>query len=198
MSDSKKGIEALQQKIERLHREKVDLSKKLVEIQMMNETFRDMNSTLDLDEVLKKIITRVTYCIEAELGSVMFIDEENNELYIAAAAGLSDEIIKSVRTPVGSGISGWVAEKGEPLLVEDIETDPRFSKKKSDRKYSTKSLVSTPLINRGRIIGVVNVNNKQNNQPFTKDDLDLLVNISNQAAIAIENARLFSQVQQSA
>ncbi len=198
MADSKNGTEELTKKIERLHREKVDLSRKLVEIQMMNETFRDINSTLDLGEVLEKIISRVTYCIEAELGSVMLIDEGKNELYIAAAAGLSDEIIKSVRTPVGEGISGWVAEKGEPLLVEDIEKDPRFEKKKSDRKYSTKSLISTPLINRGRIIGVVNVNNKLNNQPFTKEDLDLLANIANQAAIAIENARLFSEAQRSA
>ena len=197
MATSKNETEALKKKIERLHREKVKLSKKLVEIQMMSETFRDINSTLDLDEVLEKIIARVTYCIEAELGSVMLIDEGKNELYIAAAAGLSDKIIKSVRTPVGEGISGWVAEKGEPLLVEDIEKDPRFDKKKSNSKYSTKSLISTPLINRGRIIGVVNVNNKLNNQPFTKEDLDLLANIANQAAIAIENARLFLEAQQS-
>ncbi len=198
MTASKNEKEELAKKVEQLRREKVKLSKKLVEIQMMNETFRDINSTLNLDEVLEKIIARVTYCIEAELGSVMLMDEDKKELYIAAAAGLSDEIIKSVRTPIGEGISGWVAEKGEPLLVEDIEKDPRFGKKKSNKKYSTKSLISTPLINRGRIIGVVNVNNKLNNQPFTKEDLVLLANIANQAAIAIENARLFSEAQRSA
>lgn len=195
---SEKEIEELGKKIERLHREKVELGRKLVEIQMMNETFRDINSTLNLDEVLEKIIARVTYCVEAQLGSVMLIDEEKNDLYIAAATGISDEIMKSVRTPVGQGISGWVAENGEPLLVEDIEKDPRFGKKKSSSKYSTNSLISAPLINRGRIIGVINVNNKLNHQPFTQDDLNLLENIANQAAIAIENARLFQKVQQSA
>lgn len=189
--------EALMEKIERLHKEKVELSRKLVEIQMMNETFRDINSSLDLNDVLKKIIARVTYCLEAEMGSVMLLDDEGRELRVSAAAGLSDEIVESVRVPIGQGISGWVAEQGEPLLVEDIEKDPRFAKKKSDSKYSTKSLISTPLINRGRIIGVVNVNNKLNNEPFKQQDLDLLANIANQAAIAIENARLFQKAQKS-
>ncbi len=187
-------IEELKKKVERLQREKVELSKKFVEIQMMNETFRDINSTLDLEEVLEKIIARVTYCIEAELGSVMLIDEDTNELYVAAAAGIPEDVMKSVRVPMGQGISGWVAEKGEPLLVEDIEEDPRFNKKKSDSKYNTKSLISTPLVNRGNIIGVLNVNNKLNNQPFIQADLDLLTNIANQAAIAIENARLYEEV----
>ncbi|MFC1671803.1 GAF domain-containing protein [Planctomycetota bacterium] len=186
-------FEELKKKVERLQRDKVDMSKKLVEIQMMNETFRDINSTLNLDEVLEKIIARVTYCIEAEIGSVMFIDEGSNELYVAAAAGIPEDVMKSVRVAVGQGISGWVAEKGEPLLVEDIESDPRFGKKKSDSKYNTKSLISTPLVKRGKIIGVLNVNNKLNNQPFTEADLDLLTNIANQAAIAIENARLYEQ-----
>lgn len=189
--------EALMEKIERLHKEKVELSRKLVEIQMMNETFRDINSSLNLNDVLKKIIARVTYCLEAEMGSVMLLDDEGRELRVSAAAGLSDEIVESVRVPIGQGISGWVAEQGEPLLVEDIEKDPRFAKKKSDSKYSTKSLISTPLINRGRIIGVVNVNNKLNNEPFKQQDLDLLANIANQAAIAIENARLFQKAQKS-
>jgi GAF domain-containing protein len=189
-------VEELKKKIERLQKDKVDLSKKLVEIQMMNETFRDINSTLNLDEVLEKIIARVTYCIEAELGSVMLIDEDTKELYVAAAAGIPEDVMKSVRVPVGQGISGWVAEKGEPLLVEDIEKDPRF-KKKSDSKYNTKSLISTPLVKRGNIIGVLNVNNKLNNLPFVQPDLDLLTNIANQAAIAIENARLYQEVRKS-
>ncbi len=187
----------LKERIKHLQRERVELSRKLVEIQMMNESFKDINSTLELDEVLTKIIARVTYCLEAQIGSVMLIDEEKNELYIAAAAGLPEEVIKTARVPVGQGISGWVAEKGEPLLVEDIEKDPRFGKKKSDSKYSTKSLISTPLVNRGKVIGVLNVNNKQSKEPFTKADLDLLTNIANQAAIAIENARLFKQVKES-
>lgn len=195
MAVKEQEIEELQKKIERLHREKVELSKKLVEIRILNESFRDINSTLDLEEVLQKIIARVTYCIEAGIGSVMLIDQAKNELHVAAAAGLPDDVIKNVRVPVGKGISGWVAEKGEPLLVEDIEKDPRFGKKKSDNKYNTNSLISTPLINRGRVIGVVNVNNKMNNQPFTRDDLDLLESIANQAAIAIENARLFQKTQ---
>jgi GAF domain-containing protein len=190
-------VEELKKKVERLQREKVDLSKKLVEIQMMNETFRDINSTLNLDEVLEKIIARVTYCIEAELGSVMLIDEDTKELYVAAAAGIPEDVMKSVRVSVGQGISGWVAEKGEPLLVEDIESDDRFNKKKSDSKYNTKSLISTPLVKRGNIIGVLNVNNKLNNQPFIQADLDLLTNIANQAAIAIENARLYAEVRKS-
>jgi GAF domain-containing protein len=189
-------IDELKKKVERLQRDKVELSKKFVEIQMMNETFRDINSTLNLDEVLEKIIARVTYCIEAELGSVMLIDEETNELYVAAAAGIPEDVMKSVRVPMGQGISGWVAEKGEPLLVEDIEEDPRFGKK-SDRKYNTKSLISTPLVKRGNIIGVLNVNNKLNNQPFVQADLDLLTNIANQAAIAIENARLYEETRKS-
>lgn len=182
--------------VEKLRKEKLAMSKKLVEIQMMNETFLDMTSTLVLDEVLKKIIARVTFCLDADLGSVLLIDKKKpDELYIAAAAGLDEEIIKTVRTTVGEGISGWVAKSGEPLLVEDIENDSRFGKKKSDSKYSTKSLISTPLIKRGEVIGVVNVNNKRNNEVFTRDDLELLKNIANQAVVAVENAQFFESAQ---
>jgi diguanylate cyclase (GGDEF)-like protein len=103
--------------------------------------------------------------------------------------------MKRVSVRVGEGLAGWVAEQGQPLLIEDIEVHPLFGKK-SRAKYSTKSLLSVPLQFRGETLGVLNVNNKDNDAVFTTKDQEVLMMLAGQAAIAFENARLYRELEQ--
>ncbi len=126
----------------------------------------------------------------AEKGSFMLINEQN-ELYIHTARGIDIKLAKTYRTKIGKGIAGTVAKNRLPVLVEDIETDKRF--KKRDR-YKTRSFISCPVLSKNKLLGVLNINDKKDNTPFTKDEFILLQTIANQAAIILENAFLMNQL----
>jgi hypothetical protein len=102
--------------------------------------------------------------------SLMLSNELTGELTIKSARGLSDEIVKQTRIKVGDQIAGYVAVEGTPLLIEDIETASPF-KRRSISRYNTKSLLSLPLKIQDKVVGVLNLNNKKNADPFTKRDL---------------------------
>jgi len=102
--------------------------------------------------------------------SLMLSNELTGELTIKSARGLSDEIVKQTRIKLGDQIAGYVAVEGTPLLIEDIETASPF-KRRSISRYNTKSLLSLPLKIQDKVVGVLNLNNKKNADPFTKRDL---------------------------
>jgi GAF domain-containing protein len=104
--------------------------------------------------------------------SIMLSDELTDELVIKSAKGLDEEVVKRTRIKPGDRIAGWVALEGKPLLIEDIEADPRFGRKNVPH-YSTKSFLSLPLKAGGKVVGVLNLNNKTNGRPFTAMDLDV-------------------------
>ncbi len=104
--------------------------------------------------------------------SIMLINETTGELTIRSACGLSDDILKRTSIRPGDGVCGWVALEGKPLLIENIENDPRFARV-SNPQYNTKSLLSIPLKMHGKVIGVLNLNNKKSGEPFGKRDFQL-------------------------
>lgn len=128
----------------------------------------------------------------AEKGSLMLLNEKG-ELSIFAARGIDPLFMKSYRIKMGEGIAGTVASNREPVLVEDIEKDERFKGKRRDR-YKTRSFISCPIVSRQRLLGVININDKKDGSSFTEDEFTLLKTISNQAAIALENAFLMNQI----
>jgi GAF domain-containing protein len=107
--------------------------------------------------------------LDLDICSIMLSDELTSELIVKSARGLDDDIIKRTRIKFGDKIAGWVALEGKPLFVENIESDPRFSKK-SIPQYSTKSFMSLPLKIDERVVGVLNLNNKKTFEPFTLSD----------------------------
>jgi len=113
----------------------------------------------------------------------MLVDEEKAELYIRAARGLREEVVCGTRVKIGDSIAGWVAKHGQPLLVTNIEEDPRFGRP-NGHQYETKSLLSVPVKIDGRVIGVININNKVSCTPFTEDDRALLSSLSDRVALA--------------
>jgi signal transduction histidine kinase/response regulator RpfG family c-di-GMP phosphodiesterase len=139
------------------------------------------------DHLTRLTVEMIAEVMHARMASLMLIDEEREELYIKAARGLRQDVVSGTRLKIGDSIAGWVAKHGAPLLVTDVEEDPRFSRR-NGHQYETKSLLSVPVKADGRVIGVININNKISCMPFTEDDQALLTSLAERAAKAWEHA----------
>jgi GAF domain-containing protein len=124
--------------------------------------------------------------LNVNICSIMLSDDLTNELTVRGARGLADDVILKTRIRPGDRISGWVAMEGKPLLIENIEDDPRFSKK-SIPQYYTKSLLSLPLKVDGRVVGVMNLNNKKTSEPFTNKDYAAALLISDKISEVLKS-----------
>jgi len=162
---------------------------KIAQLDALTSAGNLLATTTDPRETLTSILSMAIDVIGAKLGSVMIIDPVNKDLFIGASCGLDKDVVRNTRMKIGSSISGYVAETGRPLIVEDIERDPRFSRINRER-YESKSLISVPLKYKDEIFGVINLNNKVNGQPFNQDDLYLLNSLAVPAAVAIDRANL--------
>ncbi|MBI4845953.1 MAG: diguanylate cyclase [Candidatus Omnitrophica bacterium] len=159
-----------------------------------------MSSILNLDELTKFIVEKITEVLKAKVCSLMLLEESEEDadevLKIKAAVGLDEVIMKTTNIKVGQSISGWVVQSGEPLLVTDIENDLKFGRTNLP-KYESKSLLCIPLRVKEKVLGVINVADKGipgEENIFTDEDMRFLGVISNYAAIAIENAQLYGEV----
>jgi diguanylate cyclase (GGDEF)-like protein len=150
------------------------------------DTIGYVTSTLSLREVLQRLLYRTLEHLRCEIGSILLV-EGGDMLRVAIARGLPDEVLTQGRFSGESSISGYVIETGEPLLVDDIETDSRFGRRNHERYY-THSLISAPMVFHGEVRGVINVNNKHTREPLGEDELRLLEAIAGHAAAALSNA----------
>jgi signal transduction histidine kinase/putative methionine-R-sulfoxide reductase with GAF domain len=153
-----------------------------------------LGTTLDLDELLELILAKITDALEADRTTLYFLDENSDELVSRIAQGNS---VRSIRLKNGRGIAGHVARTGLPLHVHDAYEDPRFSPEwDMVSGYRTRSILAAPMKNHlGKTIGVVQVLNKIRGD-FTDDDADILAALATQAAVSIDNSRLFMSVTQ--
>jgi signal transduction histidine kinase/putative methionine-R-sulfoxide reductase with GAF domain len=153
-----------------------------------------LGSTLDLDELLELILEKIHDALEADRATLYLLDEANDELVSRIAQGAD---VHSVRLKVGQGIAGHVARHGKPLHVRDPYRDPRFSAEwDMISGFRTRSILAAPMKNHlGKTIGVVQVLNKRQGD-FTEDDEDVLAALATQAAVSIDNSRLFMSVTQ--
>lgn len=142
-------------------------------------------STLSLDNRLDRVLDQAMELLGAERGSIMLLEEEARELVVRAARGLDGW--REFRVPLGKGISGWVAEHGEPLILQDVVADRRFR----GTDPSVKSALAVPLRVQDKIIGVLNVSTSTRTRRFGRHDLEHLLSFADMAAAAIENARLY-------
>lgn len=160
----------------------------------LREVGTALGTTLDLDQLLELILDRITDALEADRATLYLLDEANDDLVSRIALG---DDVRSIRLKVGSGIAGHVARTGKPLHVHDAYKDPRFSPEWDMLTgYRTRSILAAPMKNHlGRTIGVVQVLNKKEGE-FTEDDADILAALATQAAVSIDNSRLFLSVTQ--
>ncbi len=141
----------------------------------------------DLAELFQATVEMVAVTLETGIVSLVLVDADRGDLFVAAAVGLAPQGVNGRRTTLRSGVAGAVAAWGRPVLVENIETDRRF-RRLNHPQYQTKSLLCVPLRVEGEIIGVINANNKTSGEPFDEDDLTLLVMLAERVGSAIERA----------
>jgi GAF domain-containing protein len=149
-----------------------------------------LGTTLDLDQLLELILNKLTELVEAERATLYLVDEARGELVSRMMIGAQ---VRSIRLKLGHGIVGSVAQTGRAVRVRDAHSDPRFEQQWDLLTgYRTTSMLAAPLKNHlGRTIGVIQVLNKQTGDEFSDEDEAILTALSTQAAVAIDNSRLF-------
>lgn len=166
-------------------------------LQVLYEASLLINSTLDLKGLLKVLMKQAETVLEAEASSVMLLDEARQELVFEVATGEAGEKLQHIRVPVGQGIAGYVARNREAVLVEDAQNDPRLYKKADKESgFVTRSMICVPVTAKEKLIGVMQVINAKEKTAFEPPDVELLQALANQAAVAIENARLYEELKQ--
>ncbi len=176
----------------RLYREMEDRARQLA---VLNEVGSVITSTLDLEAVLNLIMDKAVELLEVEAGSLVMVDETTGELVFEVTAGPGSADLVGVRLPPGTGIVGTVVEEGAPVVIKDAQHDDRWYQD-LDAEFITRSIIAAPMISRGRVIGVIELLNRSDMVPFDEDDERLLMAFAADAAISIENARLFTQTDQ--
>jgi len=156
-----------------------------------------INSSLQTNDVLNFAMKAAEEFMEAEASSVFELDPARGDISVRLARGEKGVFMKSKRLQPGEGIAGWVIQSGKPMVVEDVQRDPRFSDR-FDREtgFATRSLICVPLTIRGRIIGALQVLNKRNGNSFSEKDAELLTALAQQIAVALDNAKFYQRLQE--
>ena len=174
----------------------VGRNRQLQELNIFHGVAKALTSSLDLDSILQTIMDKMAEYFRPDTWSLLMVDEEQDELYFAIAVGTASEALKDVRLKVGEGIAGWVAKHGERLIVPDVMTDPRFSKRIDEMtQLETQSIICIPLRAKHQVLGVIQLVNVDMDG-FGDAELFFLQALSDYAAIAIENARAVEKIQE--
>lgn len=153
---------------------------------------RDVNSSLELEVVLDRILTCALEILDAEAGSIMLREADSPMLRVVAAHGPRGPEIVGKCQSIEEGVGGWVTLHGEPVLLHGA-CDRRFAR--ICERMDLRDAMSAPLRVEGQVLGAINLNNRRAHlAPFGEEDLDLLVALANQAAVAIRNAAVFDEM----
>ena len=159
---------------------------------------RSLNSSLDLDRVLKLVMDTATDVMNVEASSLLLEDPATGEMFFHVAEGPKADVIRAIRMKRGQGIVGWVFQNNQPVIIPDVSTDSRFeSNVDKETGFVTRAILCVPIHGRESTIGVIEVINPADGRRFSDDDRTLCEAIAAYAGIAIENARLHSQILQS-
>jgi GAF domain-containing protein len=142
-----------------------------------------------LDMTMGRVLEFVSETLGVNTSSLMLCDRLSGDLVIRSSRGLDEEVVRGTRLRVGDRLAGWVAAEGQPLLVEDIEEDPRFGRPNISTQYSSRSLLSLPLKIRGEVVGVLNLTDKNTDEPFTEKDLRVAQVMVERISTFIENLK---------
>ncbi|MEK6646168.1 MAG: GAF domain-containing protein [Candidatus Firestonebacteria bacterium] len=181
----------------------VELLKKKVETL---STLLDINTVLalnlDIIKLLPYVMSVTAELLQAEGSSVILIDREKNELYFEIAHGKKANAVSRIRMPISQGIAGWVIKEKKAIIVNNVKDDTRFNTDIDGKSgFTTRSIIATPLtvkvneeLEKNKIIGVLEVVNKVNNEIWTTEDLEILEILANQVATSIETTLLIEKL----
>ncbi len=160
------------------------------------EVSRTLSSSLNLDEVLISVMDSAIRLTGAERGFLMLFDAERGELAFRLARNAKKENLAEAIFEVSRSVVQAAATSGRAVVTTNAQEDPRFARQESVRLYALRSIMASPLVARGKIIGALYVDNKVKAALFGDNDLELLTTFAGQAAMAIENATLYTQADQ--
>lgn len=172
-----------------LRETRADLDYRIMQLSTLYEVGKAISSVLDFRKLQNMILEIVVKVIRAERGSLMLLDDSEKILTIGVAIGLSEEVARDARLEIGESVAGWVVKTCQPLFVRNTQTDKEFHTiKKAHIRAGT--LMCVPLMAKDKLLGTLNVSRSEP-ESFSDKDFELFVNLANQAAIAIDNARLY-------
>lgn len=192
--DELKGIVHSFQAVERELRNSFrHLEKKTAEIATLKELSDLCFMTFNTEDLLYITLERALKLTHADIGSVMILEKPKRDTFvIEASIGLGDTAPKGMRIPFADSIAKHAVVNKAPLLVEDIESDMRFGRR-SRPQYATKSFICMPLKTINDVIGVLTLSRRKVENPFTQEDVDILVPLLSNAAFTFDNLRLLKE-----
>src|SRR5277367_94888 len=131
----------------------------LADLLVFHQLTRSLTSSFDLDTILRTILEQMERTVEAELWTLLMLDEATQELYYAIAAGGEQDKLRDLRVKVGEGVAGWVVEHGETLIVPESEEDPRLQLGAAASASRLRSVIALPLLGRKRTQGAIEIFN---------------------------------------
>lgn len=159
------------------------------QIEALSKISRTITSNLYLEDILRLIVMVTAEVMNSKICSLMLVDEKNQELIIRATQSVSEAYNKKPNIKIGEGVSGKAAKENKPIAVLDVRTNPQYINRDIAKKEKLCSLLSVPLSVKGKVIGVLNIYTSSPHR-FTKNEVNILTAVANQAAVAIENAQL--------
>lgn len=152
-----------------------------------------INSTMQQEELLDLIVEKVLELIEAKHGALFLSDPINGHLSVGASRGIDPAILPLLNFGPGDSIAGWVAQTGRGVMIHDVDKHPRFQV--VDKREVFTSMISIPLKIKDKVVGVLGVDRMAGEKYFTEREFNIACDFAEQAALAMENSRLFNQIE---
>lgn len=163
----------------------------------LNEVARSLTSTLELDPLLNQILNSAVEIINCEAGSLLLVDAETGELVFEVVVSPVASDLLHTRLPAGTGLVGKAVDTRLPLIQNDVRRSKEWYDKPDEQTgFTTHDLLVVPMQVKDKVLGVIEVINRKDRLPFTTDDQELLMAFTSQAAVALENARLYTLTDQ--
>ena len=189
------GIKELEDSLERISEILIPFEQRFSNLQALAGIGQVVNSTLELDEVLQIVMDTIVRLTGAERGFLM-LRNEDGEMETRIARNWEQESINKNEFAISRTIIERVISGGEPVLTTNAREDPRFGGQESIIAFNLRSILCVPLMVKTDLIGVIYTDNRIRTGIFSESDRDLMLAFANQAAVAIDNARLFSSLKQ--
>lgn len=159
------------------------------QIEALSKISQTVTSNLYLEDILRLIVMVTAEVMNSKICSLMLVDEEKQELVIRATQSVSEAYNKKPNIKIGKGVAGKVAQEDKPIAILDVRKDPRYINREIAKRERLCSLLSVPMCVKGKVIGVLNSYTSTPHR-VTKNEINILTTVANQAAVAIENAQL--------
>jgi signal transduction protein with GAF and PtsI domain len=160
-----------------------------VQIRALTEVSKAITSELYLDDILKLVVTVTAEVMDSKICSLWLLDEKKKVLKLRATQTISREYLKERCLKLGEGVVGQVARTRMPMIIRDVQAEPKYKEKEMAGKEGLTSMLSVPLVVKDKVIGVFN-SYSQSPHDYTETEVNLLIAVGNQAAVAIENTEL--------